>query len=129
MAVGGDRALASLLSALAEAPDVSAAASFLLTQIAEITGAARSLMLRFDPSQESLQAVATLGFSAGLPSLGVPVNDLASPLVASTLALVPVRGDGAMLGPRALTSLRNWVTLPMGQPRTRGALEMMPAQQ
>ena len=47
MAVVGDRALASLLSALAEAPDFSAAASFLLTQIAEITGAARSLMLRF----------------------------------------------------------------------------------
>jgi PAS domain S-box-containing protein len=128
MAVGGDRALASLLSALAEAPDFSAAASFLLTQIAEITGAARSLMLRFDPSQESLHAVATLGFSAGLPSLGVPVNDLASPLVISTLALVPVRGEGAALGPRALSSLRNWVTLPMGQPRTRGALETMSAQ-
>ncbi len=93
MAVGGDRALASLLSALAEAPDFSAAASFLLTQIAEITGAARSLMLRFDASQESLHAVATLGFSAGLPSLGIPANDLASPLVTSTLALVPVRGD------------------------------------
>jgi len=75
MAVGGDRALASLLSALAEAPDFSAAASFLLTQIAEITGAARSLMLRFDPSQESLSAVATLGFSTGLPSLSVPVTE------------------------------------------------------
>jgi len=128
MAVGGDRALASLLSALAEAPDFSAAASFLLTQIAEITGAARSLMLRFDPSQESLSAVATLGFSTGLPSLSVPVTELASPLVTSTLALVPVRGDGAALGPRPLSSLRNWVTLPMGQPRTRGAIEMMSAQ-
>ena len=128
MAVGGDRALASLLSALAEAPDFSAAASFLLTQIAEITGAARSLMLRFDASQESLNAVATLGFSAGVPSLAVPVTEMASPLVTSALALVPVRGEGATLGPRALSSLRNWITLPMGQPRTRGAIEMMSAQ-
>jgi PAS domain S-box-containing protein len=128
MAVVGDRALASLLSALAEAPDFSAAASFLLTQIAEITGAARSFMVRFDASQEALHAVATLGFDAGLPSLSVPVNDLASPLMASALALVPIHGDAAPLGPRALASLRNWHTLPMGQPRMRGALEIMSAQ-
>src|SRR3954467_15764181 len=116
MAVGGDRALASLLSALAEAPDFSAAASYLLTQIAEITGAARSFMLRCDPSQETLHAVATLGFDAGLAALNVPSADLSSPLVASTLALVPIRGQGAALGPRALAGMRNWVTLPMAQP-------------
>ena len=48
MAGVGDRAVASLLSALAEAPDVATAASKLLTQIAELTGAKRACVLRFD---------------------------------------------------------------------------------
>ena len=42
MAVGGDRAVAGLLAALAEAPDFPAAASYLLTQLVEVTGAPRA---------------------------------------------------------------------------------------
>src|SRR5262245_63266280 len=110
MAGVGDRVVASLLSALAEAPDLAAAASKLLTQIAERTGAARACMLRLDAMQESLQSVAALGLDASLPPAGIPIGDASNPLVISALALAPVVGKGA-LGPRALASLHSWMTL------------------
>ena len=46
MTVAGDRQPAGLLSALAEAPDSAAASSFLVAQIAEMSGAERVVMLR-----------------------------------------------------------------------------------
>ena len=64
MAVLGDRAVAGLLSALAEAPDYPGAASFLLTQLVDLTGSARACLLRLDSAQENLTLVAASGFHA-----------------------------------------------------------------
>jgi PAS domain S-box-containing protein len=121
MAGGGDRATASLLSALAEAPDFPAAASFLLTQLADITGAPRAAMLRLDSSHESLHLVASAGFDRDATA-DVPLSELSSPLVVGALSLEALRGD-LPLGPRIFAPLESWVLLPISQPRFRGAPE------
>ena len=120
MAVGGDRALAGLLSALAEAPDFAAAASFLLTQLAEIAGAPRAAMLRVDASQETLAVVASVGFDVGRATSSIPLSDLSSPIVISALALAPIRGETPLIQ-RMFAPLTSWITLPLSQPRYRGA--------
>jgi PAS domain S-box-containing protein len=128
MAGVGDRAVASLLSSLAEAPEFSAAASYLLTHVAEITGEARACMLRLDWRQENLHAVAALGLDTGDTPLTISVDDLTNPLVVSALSLAPVRGDSA-LSPRELAPMHAWVALPMSQPRvTRSGADVMSIQ-
>ncbi|HET7374751.1 MAG TPA: hypothetical protein VFJ20_15285, partial [Gemmatimonadaceae bacterium] len=127
MAVLGDRGVASLLSALAEAPDLPAAASFLLAQLVDITSAPRALMLRLDPAYEALGYIASAGFDPEPTRLSIPLVDLSNPLVISALALVPVRG-GKSLGFRALAGIGEWLLLPMSQPRQRGAPERMAPQ-
>src|SRR6185437_15628513 len=115
-----------LLSALAEAPDFAAGASFLTTQLVEVTGAPRACLFRLDVARESLTMVAAVGFGDASPEISLPLGDLSSPLVISALSLSPVRGTGA-LGPRQLDTIRNWTTLPLSQPRFRGAPETMSA--
>ena len=127
MAGVGDRAIASLLSALAEAPDVAAAASKLLTQIAEHTGAKRACMLRLDASQETFGIVATLGLEADLTSAGFAVGDASNALVVSALSLTPLVGEGA-LGPQTFASIDRWTTLPMTQQQFPGSLEVLSPQ-
>jgi PAS domain S-box-containing protein len=128
MAGVGDRAVAGLLSALAEAPDVSAAASFLLSQLGEMTGAPRAVMLRLDETHDRLAPVATIGFEGNeLPDVALSISDLSNPLVLSTLALTPVRGH-APLAARALDDMESWLAVPMTQPTFRGAPEPMPRQ-
>src|SRR5579884_139534 len=123
MAVLGDRGLAALLSALAEAPDHQAAAAFLLAQVVELTGAPRAGVLRLDASQEAIVTIASAGFAPDPSPVAVPLGDLASPLVIATLAAVPITGS-ADIGPRALAAVEQWLLLPITQPRYRGALEM-----
>src|SRR5471030_367518 len=125
MTGGGDRALAGLLSALAEAPDLPAAASFLLTQLAEITSAPRAAMLRVDPAQDCLTLVAAIGFDVDPSTVNFQLGDLSSPLVISALSLMPIRGN-APVGQRTFAPLKSWVALPLSQPRYRGAPEIMP---
>src|SRR4051812_35913375 len=98
MTVAGDRQSASLLSALAEAPDSAAASSFLVAQIAESSGAQRVSMLRFDASQEALICVA--GVENGRPSTAsaIPVTEFSNPLVVSALSLSPIVGDRPLRG-------------------------------
>ena len=127
MAVPGDRAVAGLLSALAEAPDFTAAASFFLSQLVEITRAPRACMLRLDATHENIELVAAVGFETDLPPIGVPISDLSSPLVISALTLAPIEGRSPLLQ-RALAPVATWVLLPMSQPRFRGAPEMMSPQ-
>src|SRR5689334_23950905 len=126
MAVLGDRAVAGLLSALAEAPDFAAAASFLLTQLAETTAAPRAVMLRVDAAQENLAVIASAGIDLQ-DRVSIPIGDLSSPLIISALSLSPARGDEP-LPQRALASIVPWVSIPMSQPRFRGAPETMNAQ-
>jgi PAS domain S-box-containing protein len=127
MAGGGDRALAGLLSALAEAPDFPAAASFLLTQVAEMTDAPRAAMLCIDTSQNTLSLIAAVGLEQTSSTLNIPISDLSSPLVIAALSLEPMRGD-APLGQRLFAPLESWIALPLSQPRTRGAAEPMSPQ-
>src|SRR5690348_7749570 len=98
MAVLGDRSIAGLLSALAEAPDFRAAASFLLTQLADLAGARRAAMLRLDSSHENAELVASVGLDTDPGELAIPLSDLSSPLVISALALVRMQGTSS-LGP------------------------------
>ena len=120
MAVIGDRSIAGLLSALAEAPDFRAAASFLLAQLVDVAGARRAVMLRVDSSHENARLIASIGLDSELGGLAIPLSDLSSPLVISALALVRVQGV-APLGPRVLSGFEQWMALPMSQPRYRGS--------
>jgi PAS domain S-box-containing protein len=126
MPVLGDRAVAALLSALAEAPDYRAATAFLLAQVVELTGAGRACMLRFDAAQNALVVEACNGFSDE-PAVAIPAGDLSNPLVIAALALIPLHGT-SQLGPRAFADMRSWYALPLSQPRFRGAPETMSMQ-
>ena len=127
MAVLGDRAVASLLSALAEAPDLPSAASFLLAQLVDSTSAPRALMLRLDQSHEGLGYVASIGFEPEPSRISIPLVDLSNPFVISTLALLPIRGS-TPLGFRALAGIDEWLLLPISQQRRRGSPETMSRQ-
>ena len=124
MAGPGDRAVAGLLSALAEAPDFAAAASYFLTHLIEITNASKACMLRLDASQEHIELVASLGVEIDGPPIAIPISDLSSPLVVCALTLAPVKG-GSPSPLRNVISADSWVALPLSQPRVRGAPEMM----
>jgi PAS domain S-box-containing protein len=120
MAVLGDRSIAGLLSGLAEAPDLRAAASFLLTQLAELAGSKRAAMFRLDSNHENVELVAAIGLNVEPGDFAIPLSDLSSPLVISALALVRIQGTSP-LGPRSLAGFEQWLALPMSQPRYRGA--------
>jgi PAS domain S-box-containing protein len=125
--VAGDRQSASLLSALAEAPDSAAASAFLVAQLAELSGAQRVAMLRVDGAQEALVCVA--GIDSGKPSTAsaVPLSDFSNPLVISALSLSPIVGDSPLRSP--FGEYKQWTALPMTQPRTRTAPPVMTRQQ
>jgi PAS domain S-box-containing protein len=128
MAMIGDRQFASLLSALAEAPDSAAAAAFLVAQLAEMGDTSRVCMLQVDEAQEGLVLTAQTGSGEPLPPIEVPLTDIGNPLVVSALSLTPVTGSSP-LGSRALAGFTSWTALPMSQPRTRGALSVLSRQQ
>jgi len=122
----GDRTVAGVLSALAEAPDFSSAASFLLAQVLEIAAAERGHMLRLDAAQEGLVSVVTIGYDTP-PHLTISLGELSNPLVVSAVSLVPVSGSaGSPL--RGFSSLESWTAFPMPQARLRGTLPVMPLQ-
>src|ERR1043165_564840 len=98
MAITGDRQAASLLSALAEAPDSAAASSFLANQIAEMSGASRVVILRLDAAQEALVTVASNEVAAP-PVAASSISDLSNPLVIAALALTPVSGRKPLPAP------------------------------
>ena len=120
----GDRFIASVLSALAEAPDFLSAASFLLAQVLDMVDAERGHMLRLDTVQESLVSVVSVGYDAP-PQAAISIGDLSNPLVICALALAPVTGGGRS-SIRAFVSMARWNALPMPQPRLRGSLPVMP---
>ena len=119
----GDR-WAGLLSALAEAPDFSSAAAFLLEQLLEVSGAERARMLRLDAAQDSLIPVAAIGYEAA-PRTMFAVGDLSNPVVLAALTLSPISGTGR-LGGDAFAQPTEWTALPMPQPRARGTLPVLP---
>jgi len=113
-----ERSHLALLSALAEAPDLPAAATFLLTDILATTGARRALLLQFDPDEEQLVLVAQAG-SDDSPT-EYAVGERSHPWMVSTLTLTPVFNDS--LGKStARVPFEVWTALPMPRPHYRGA--------
>jgi hypothetical protein len=114
-----ERSHIALLSALAEAPDLPAAATFLLTDILATTGARRALLLRFDPEEEQLVLVAQAG-SDDSAATEYAIGDRSHPWMVSTLTLTPVFND-SLGNTSARVPFEVWTALPMPRPHYRGA--------
>ena len=114
----------ALLSALAEAPDLAAAATFLLNHVLGATGAGRACLLRFDAGEQQLVLTAQVGFSE-LPT-ELSIAERAHPWMVAALALTPVVGE-ARPGSRAMPiPVEGWTALPMPRPHYRGAPAVWP---
>ncbi|MGH7620004.1 MAG: ATP-binding protein [Gemmatimonadaceae bacterium] len=114
-----ERGRLALLSALAEAPDLAAAAAFLLADVLASTGGRRALLLRFDTDEEHLLLGGSAGFEDPMPT-ELSIAERAHPWMVATLALSPVLGDAP---PRvgANPPFESWTALPMPRPHYRGA--------
>jgi PAS domain S-box-containing protein len=116
----------ALLSALAEAPDLSAAATFLLNHVLGATGASRALLLRFDPAEQHLALACESGFEEPLPA-ELSIAERAHPWMVATLALTPVVGERiAGSQPVARPAIERWTALPMPRPHYRGSPAIWP---
>ncbi|MFI5229320.1 MAG: ATP-binding protein [Gemmatimonadales bacterium] len=113
-----DRGLA-LLSALAEAPDLRAAAAFILNDVLASTGATRACLLRFDTTDEHLSLASFAGFDTP-PPLEYTIAERTHPWMVATLALSPVTSTGPSTQ-GARISFDDWTALPMPRPHYRGA--------
>ena len=114
--------LDELLATLAEAPDLASSAEFLLSRLGELLGSSRGYVRLLDPSLESLNVVAMVGFDAGtIPSLSV--SDMSHPVVVAALSLHPIVADGHAVDD-ARIPFRRWIALPLprGDDRTGPAL-------
>jgi PAS domain S-box-containing protein len=110
------------LSALAEAPDLAAAATFLLNDILASTGARRALLLQFDREDEELVLVAQAGAgSGGLAEYAI--GERTHPWMISSLTLTPVMKDGLSASLRGLP-FESWTCFPMPRQHYRGAPEI-----
>jgi PAS domain S-box-containing protein len=118
-----ERGPLALLSALAEAPDLSAAATFLLNDILATTGARRACLLRFDMVEEHLALTAHAGFGE-YPPAEMAIGERSHPWMVSTLALSPIVSQGARPGGRI--PFEHWTALPMPRPHYRGAPAIWP---
>jgi PAS domain S-box-containing protein len=114
-----ERGRLALLSALAEAPDLAAAATFLLGDLLAETGATRACLLRFDPGDEHLALEAHIGFETP-PPYEYTIGERSHPWMVSTLALSPVTSDGPSR-PGARIPFDAWTAFPMPRPHYRGA--------
>src|SRR5262245_56160092 len=119
----GDREIGGLLSALAEAQDFPAAASFLLGRLVDLSGASSACFYRLDPSLESLTLAAKLGLDSEPLNQSVPIKELSSPLVLCAVANAPVRGRGPF---HSIAFTDSWIALPMPRSGFRGAPEVLP---
>jgi len=115
----GERSHLALLSALAEAPDLSAAATFLLNAILSLTNARRACLLQFDTGEEQLALAATVGFDEPPPA-ELSIGERGHPWMVATLALSPVLSEGPMRA-GARVPFDAWTALPMPRPHYRGA--------
>jgi PAS domain S-box-containing protein len=117
--LSGER-LAELLSAISEAPDFEAAATFMLAQFADIVGARRALAVTLDSPPQRFINTASIGFEGDtLPSMSLPTDDLSNPLTVAALSLHPVSCDG--IEPIRGIPFGEWTAIPFPQPQCRGA--------
>jgi PAS domain S-box-containing protein len=123
MSAPGARSPLALLSALAEAPDLAAAGTFLLTDLLASTSARRACLLRFDIGDEQLILVSHAGFSE--PPAELTIGERGHPWMVATLTLTPVVGD-APVRSVARIPFERWTALPMPRPHYRGAPAIWP---
>ncbi|HEX9084288.1 MAG TPA: PAS domain-containing protein, partial [Gemmatimonadaceae bacterium] len=116
--LSGER-LAELLSAISEAPDFKAAATFMLAQFADIVGARRALAVTLDSPPRRFIITASIGFVGNLPAVSFPTDDLSNPLAVSALSLLPVSCEG--VAPLSGIPFGEWTAIPYPQPQFRGA--------
>jgi PAS domain S-box-containing protein len=119
-----ERGPLALLSALAEAPDLAAAATFLLTDILAATGARRACLLRFDTVEEHLLLTAHAGFG-DFPPTELAIGDRSHAWMVSTLALSPIVSQGPVRSGGRIP-FEHWTALPMPRPHYRGAPAIWP---
>jgi PAS domain S-box-containing protein len=119
-----ERGHLALLSSLAEAPDLNAAATFLLSHVMAYSGARRGVLLGFETGDEQLTLISHAGFDQP-PPIEYRIGERAHPWMVSTLSLSPVSND---LPPRpgARIPLGEWTALPMPRPHYRGAPAIWP---
>jgi PAS domain S-box-containing protein len=118
-----DRTQLALLSALAEAPDMDAAAGFLLSHVLAATGARRACLLGFDSSEQQLVLVSQSGLDDA--PLELTIAERAHPWMVATLAQTTVVGDSAPRSP-ARIHFDEWTAFPMPRPHYRGAPALWP---
>src|SRR5262249_49252593 len=108
-----DRTQLALLSALAEAPDMDAAAGFLLSHVIAATGARRACLLGFDSSEQQLVLVSQSGLEGG--PLELTIAERAHPWMVATLAQTTVVAEAS---PRSTSRIHfdEWTALPMPRP-------------
>jgi PAS domain S-box-containing protein len=110
------------LSALAEAPDLAAAATFLVADVLAETGGRRALLLRFDTGGEHLTLSGAAGFNDPIPD-ELTIGERSHPWMVATMALSPVVGGAP---PRVGPQFAQWTALPMPRPHYRGAPAIWP---
>jgi PAS domain S-box-containing protein len=120
----GERRQLALLSALAEAPDFSAAATFLLADLLALAGARRACLFQFDVIDEQLVLEGSLGFDEPVPS-ELAIGERTHPWMVSTLALSPVT-SATPARASARIPFERWTALPMPRPHYRGAPAIWP---
>jgi len=117
--LSGER-LAELLSAISDAPDFEAAATFMLAQFADIVGARRALAVTLDSPPRRFVNTASIGFDGEtLPTISLPTDDLSNPLTLAALSLQAVSCDGVV--PLNGLPFGEWTAVPFPQPQFRGA--------
>ncbi|MGE5101034.1 MAG: PAS domain-containing sensor histidine kinase [Deltaproteobacteria bacterium] len=114
-----ERGPLALLSALAEAPDLAAAATFLLTDLLAAAGGHRACLMRFDTVEEHLVLTAHAGFG-DFPPTELAIGERSHPWMVSTLALSPIVSYGAARSGGRIP-FEHWTALPMPRPHYRGA--------
>jgi hypothetical protein len=119
-----ERGHLALLSALAEAPDLAAAATFLLTDVLALTGAKRAFLLSFEVDDEQLALISHAGFETPVP-FEFRIGERSHAWMVSTLALSPVLSTGPGR-PGTRIPFEEWTALPMPRPHYRGAPAIWP---
>jgi len=118
-----ERGHLALLSSLAEAPDLVAAATFLVSHVLSLSGAQRGLMFAFEVDDEQLSLISHAGFNDP-PPLEYRIAERTHPWMVATLALSPVSNDQPPRGTRI--PFAEWTALPMPRPHYRGAPAIWP---
>ena len=117
--------LDELLATLAEAPDLASSAAFLLSRLGELLGSSRGYVRLLDPTLESLNVVAMVGFDAGsIPVLSV--SDLSHPVVVAALSLHPIVADGQAVEDSRIP-FRRWIALPLPRGDDRAGPPILPS--